>query len=346
MQQIPITLRRTVPFALLTILTFSLYAIFMHFPDSTEIHAQTGVGELPACRAGLEVLRAFEAPEPVEATEPTEAPTIDPNAPTPTEAPPPPTPRPAPSEDRIGFPENYTEDFKLLFVFDRPNNQQVRAICGNDIAASTAEGEPFPYGSVLVMETWVSKKDADGVPVLDEDGHYIRERLTGAFVQGKEEGFGEAYGDDRSGEWEYVAYRPDGASFIPPERTNACAECHLNQGGESIDYVFRMNLLYQGEDVVTSPPAEDNEIPISVYAFRPDTLTVEVGTTVTWINYDEAEHIIKIEGLFESPLLRSVTVASEPETFSFTFDEVGTYEYLCTIHPTMTGVIEVVEASD
>src|SRR5215510_2331534 len=52
------------------------------------------------------------------------------------------TPLPAPMEDRIGFPENFATDFKLLFVFDRPDRRLARAVCGNDIAAQHKEGEP------------------------------------------------------------------------------------------------------------------------------------------------------------------------------------------------------------
>lgn len=345
MQSILQVIRQKLPFIIVACFAVGLYTLFVSLPDGSEIRAQSPVGELPDCRAGLDALRTLETPEPVEPVEPTEAPTVDPNAPTETPAPPPPTPRPAPSEDRIGFPENYTEDYKLLFVFDRANNQQVRAICGNEIAATAQEGEPFPYGSVLVMETWITKKDENGTAVTDDNGHYIRERLFGAFVQGKEEGFGEAYLDDQSGEWEYVAYRPDGSTLIPPENTNACAACHLQQGGESIDYVFRMNLLYEGEEVVANPPAAENEIPISIYSFTKDGLTVEAGTTVTWINYDEAEHVVtSTDGLFESPALKTITIVPEGDRFSYTFDEPGMYEY--SIHPLVTGVIEVVAASD
>lgn len=306
--------------------------------------AQVNVEDLPACRAGLDAARSFEEP-PVAAQ--TEAPTADPNAPTATPQPPTPTPRPAPIEDRVGFPENYLEDFKLLFVFDRPDNQQVRAICGNDLASGTAEGEAFPYGSILVMETWATKRDENRIAVLDENGHYIRERLTGVFVQRKEEGFGEAYLEDRSGEWEYVAYRPNGETFIPPERTNPCATCHLTQGGEGLDFVFRMNLLHEGEEALSPPEVAENVVPIDIYAFHPRTLTVQAGTSVTWVNYDQAAHTVTSnEELFDSGSIASASVVDEPPSFAFTFDTPGIYEYTCEFHPAMTGVIEVVEASE
>src|SRR6266511_3368903 len=71
----------------------------------------------------------------------------------------------APQEDRVGFPAGYGETFRLLVVFDRPDNKQVRALCANELAAGIAPGKSFPYGSVLVMETWRAKLDHNGNPV-------------------------------------------------------------------------------------------------------------------------------------------------------------------------------------
>jgi hypothetical protein len=51
------------------------------------------------------------------------------------------------------------------------------------------------------------------------------------------EGFGEAYGASRSGEWEYAGYRMDGSYTTPPEKSAACAACHLKAGAER-DFVY------------------------------------------------------------------------------------------------------------
>jgi len=165
----------------------------------------------------------------------------------PTPRPATPTPRAAPSEDRVGFPTNYQEDFKLMYIYDRVDNRQVRVVCGNDVAVSVKQGEPFPHGSILVMETWRAKLDADGNMVKDSNGHFIRESLGGIFVMRKEEGFGEAYQDLRTGEWEYVAYRPDESHLIPPQNTANCAACHLGSN-EDKDWVFRTDILFFDPD--------------------------------------------------------------------------------------------------
>lgn len=291
--------------------------------------------EEPATCSAIDQLRDQQDPTPAP-PQPTSTPDPDPE---PTDVPP--TPRPAPSEDRVGFPEGYQDSFKLLFVFDRPDNKQVRVICGNEAAASRQPGEPFPYGSVLVMETWRALLDENGNPVLDENARYVRGSLSGVFVQRKEEGFGEAYEEDRSGEWEYAAYRPTGEVFIPPSRTNACAQCHKNQAGEEADYVFRMNLYHDPDEAFMHPVVENNEVSIFIYEFMPMEITVSAGTTVTWINHDESDHrVTAIDESFASDVLPSSLV--EPDSsFSVTFDEPGTYEYFCSIHLNMTGVIVV-----
>lgn len=79
-----------------------------------------------------------------------------------------------------------------------------------------------------------------------------------------------------------------------------------------------------------------NTVIIQNFAFNPDTLTVPVGTTVTWTNKDSAVHnVISDTGAFESENLN-------PEnSYSFTFAQAGDYPYTCTIHPSMKGTIIV-----
>lgn len=313
--------------------------------------AQEGADDLPPCGAYKD-MRTFQTPEatPVAPTS-----TPDANAPTPTPPPPTPTFGPAPAEDRVGFPENYETEFKLFFVFDRPDRKLVRAICGNEIAAQHQPGEPFAYGSVLLMISYSAKLDANGQPVLDENGHYIAEKLVALHVQRKEEGFGEAYGPNRAGEWEFVAFNGDGTYQNRPETTNFCAVCHGGEGGASVDYVFRMNLLHDGEAALMSPPVGENEVSIYLYSFHEPVLEVTAGTTVTWVNHDEASHtvvaaevneqgkvVVAEERLFQSEVLPSANI--EPgRTFSFTFDEPGEYLYMCTVHANEVGRIIVTE---
>ena len=57
---------------------------------------------------------------------------------------------------------------------------------------------------------------------------------------------------------------------------------------------------------------------------------------MTWTNKDEEPHtVVSLSGLFRSGALDT------NDSFSFRFDKPGTYYYICTIHPRMTGSIVV-----
>jgi hemoglobin len=116
---------------------------------------------------------------------------------------------PDPALDRVGLSEDHRTDYTLFYEFDRPDNKSARVIYANEAAASVKPGEAFPYGSVLVMEVYRTKRDDAGNVLRDAGGRYEREELSGIFVMRKEPGFGKKYGAARNGDWEYVAYRAD-----------------------------------------------------------------------------------------------------------------------------------------
>jgi len=77
-------------------------------------------------------------------------------------------------------------------------------------------------------------------------------------------------------------------------------------------------------------------VSIEDFFFSPANMTIAPGTTVTWVNNGQAPHTSTADdGTWDSGTLRP------GESFSFTFDQAGTYTYLCTIHPDMTGAITV-----
>ena len=84
------------------------------------------------------------------------------------------------------------------------------------------------------------------------------------------------------------------------------------------------------------PSAATAAVKIDNFVFGPQTLTVPVGTTVTWTNSDDIPHTsVSTEGVFKSKVLDT------DEKFSYTFTKAGTYPYYCTIHPKMTGKVVV-----
>jgi amicyanin len=82
------------------------------------------------------------------------------------------------------------------------------------------------------------------------------------------------------------------------------------------------------------------ESPTQGLKFLPPEIHIEAGTTVLWVNQDvvahNVTHKVKLEDqLFDSPYLET------GESFSFTFDEPGTYPVYCLPHPFMTQTVLV-----
>jgi len=78
------------------------------------------------------------------------------------------------------------------------------------------------------------------------------------------------------------------------------------------------------------------EVRVDNFTFGPETLTVAVDSTVSWVNKDDIPHVIASnDGLFKSKALDT------DQSFSYTFTKPGTYPYYCSIHPKMVGKIVV-----
>jgi plastocyanin len=78
------------------------------------------------------------------------------------------------------------------------------------------------------------------------------------------------------------------------------------------------------------------EVRIDNFSFAPGTLTVPVGTTVTWTNRDDIPHTaVSTEGAFKSKVMDT------DEKFSYKFTKAGTFPYFCSIHPKMIGKVVV-----
>lgn len=76
-------------------------------------------------------------------------------------------------------------------------------------------------------------------------------------------------------------------------------------------------------------------ISIKDFLFNPWEVTIKVWSTITWTNEDSMHHTVTADGKFDSWEL------NKGETFSYTFNDVGTYDYICTYHPSMKGKIIV-----
>jgi plastocyanin len=85
-----------------------------------------------------------------------------------------------------------------------------------------------------------------------------------------------------------------------------------------------------------APTPSEAAVTIDNFSFTPATITVPVGTTVRWTNHDDIPHtVVSDDKTFKSKALDT------DEQFTYTFTKAGTYNYFCSIHPKMTGVVVV-----
>jgi plastocyanin len=82
-----------------------------------------------------------------------------------------------------------------------------------------------------------------------------------------------------------------------------------------------------------SAAAEPGVVIVEDNVFEPEDITVAVGDTVTWRFEGSAAHNVTGPGI-ESELM------SKGE-FEHTFEEAGEVDYVCTVHPGMTGTVIV-----
>jgi amicyanin len=87
---------------------------------------------------------------------------------------------------------------------------------------------------------------------------------------------------------------------------------------------------------IAAAAADDAKIMIDNFKFSPIPLTVAAGSTITWVNRDDIPHSIVVPALG----VRSHTMDTD-QSFTFRFEKLGTYDYICGLHPFMHGKIVV-----
>lgn len=126
-------------------------------------------------------------------------------------------------------------------------------------------------------------------------------------------------------------------TFDTPGRFPFACQIHPEMVGE---------ILVRNEDgslparATGSPAAEGAEGAVTVriadLAFSPATARAATGETVTWTNDDSVPHTVTADdGSFDSGIL------DPGASFSWTFDQAGTFPYLCALHPQMQAEVVV-----
>jgi plastocyanin len=92
--------------------------------------------------------------------------------------------------------------------------------------------------------------------------------------------------------------------------------------------------------IIAAPrPTSAQEVVIYDYKFAPLTLTIPVGTTVTWVNHDMAPHTATHRSFGDDAFDSGNLTVSQ--LFKHRFRKSGTYAYLCILHQGMQGTIVV-----
>jgi plastocyanin len=84
--------------------------------------------------------------------------------------------------------------------------------------------------------------------------------------------------------------------------------------------------------------AASGSVTISDFRFAPASVTVEVGDTVTWTNDGPTAHSATGDRF-------DTGIFSKGQSRSETFNEAGTFSYICTPHPQMKGTVTVQAAA-
>jgi len=102
-----------------------------------------------------------------------------------------------------------------------------------------------------------------------------------------------------------------------------------------------VGILISGASAFGSPHSSA-AVEIRTFKFRPDTLVVAAGTTVTWTNSDEIEHTVTLDSAARrgQPTLNG-TLDKRGATYRVSFDSAGDFPYHCERHAFMRGVVHV-----
>jgi len=159
-----------------------------------------------------------------------------------TPATPPAPPVVPPGPNRISFPADYAKGV-LYGTVDRADNKQYRELYVSPPEAIDAakKGEPLPRGTVLTLVQYRAQLDADGNPVKDAGGRFIKGDLVAYTVMEKREGWGSEIPESiRNGEWEYQAFTAARTANPKADLAN-CYTCHKPLDKD--DYVFTYDRL-------------------------------------------------------------------------------------------------------
>ena len=108
----------------------------------------------------------------------------------------------------------------------------------------------------------------------------------------------------------------------------------IEENVEETDLVIKADVIMPTK--VSRPGCEVND-----NCYVPSLIVIEKGKQVTWVNEDSAFHSVT-SGFYTAPTELFDSGYLDPfESYTITFDETGTYDYFCVLHPWMKGQVIV-----
>jgi plastocyanin len=243
----------------------------------------------------------------------------------------------APGPNKVAFPENWAKGVMYATV-DRPDTKQYREFYTTpDVIAAVKNGQPIPDGAMVVLAAYLAQVDAAGVPLKDANGRFLKGNLAAVNVQQKKKGLADDIpASIRNGDWVYQSFSPDGKVNDKANLT-ACYQCHLPFAKDEFltNFAKLKGTFPSSAQVALKSGAAD--VAITGFSFGPTTLKVGAGQKVTWTNADDTPHQITLVG---GDAKRS-DVMLKGQSATMQFDAAGNIAYICGLHPTMKGTIEV-----
>lgn len=238
--------------------------------------------------------------------------------------------------EKVAFPEGF-EKGTLYATVERHDIKQFRELYASPgVVEAVRKGQPVPSGAVLTLVQYRAKVDDKGTPVRGPDGRFVKDALLAYTVMEKRTGWGTEYPTNiRNGEWEYQAFTAD-KKVNPKANLTACFQCHKPH--EKQDFVISLaSLSGTASGRTAAKRSGPGIVSIAEFLFGPEKTSVKVGDSITWINTDDSPHQVTVHG--ETTLRAPVLLKGQSTTILF--KDVGSYDYICGLHPNMKGKIEV-----
>jgi len=128
----------------------------------------------------------------------------------------------------------------------------------------------------------------------------------------------------------YYAVQSENTNVINAPKTpivNGNANINTNENIPLVPPTINVNQPVQPKTI---------QVQIANFAFSPATLAIKAGDTIKWTNNDSVIHTVSGTGWGSESL-------NTGQSFSYTFNQAGTYDYHCGPHPSMTAKIIVTQ---